>query len=134
MDILTFNGSGSPSHSTTLHQQEDLAALGDLLMCVALQSPLATKPENFHASMEALATHYSPELHHILQYLVHSGSKGPPHNIVDVLPMIGGRVYASLERAHLHQDRLEAELGKELQNGRLFRLLAKLGTITDRPE
>lgn len=68
------------------------------------------------------------------RYLVHSGSKGPPHNIVDVLPMIGGRVYASLERAHLHQDRLEAELGKELQNGRLFRLLAKLGTITDRPE
>ena len=70
----------------------------------------------------------------VCRYLIHSGSKGPPHNIVDVLPMIGGRVYTSLERAHLHQDRLEAELGKEIQNGRLFRLLAKLGTIIDRPE
>ena len=95
MDILTFNGSGISSHSTTLHQvppttasfngtisvprlfwshygvcsyqQEDLAALGELLMCVALQSPLATKPENFLGSMEALAAHYSPEIHHILQ-------------------------------------------------------------------
>ncbi len=54
--------------------------------------------------------------------------------MLDVLPMIGGRVYSSLERAHHHQDLLEEELTKELENGRLFRLLAKLGVITERPE
>ncbi len=31
-------------------------------------------------------------------------------------------------------DILEAELSKELENGRLFRLLAKLGFINERPE
>jgi PAB-dependent poly(A)-specific ribonuclease subunit 3 len=48
--------------------------------------------------------------------------------------MIGGRVYHCLEQAQLQRDWLEAELSKELENGRLFRLLAKLGTITERPE
>lgn len=48
--------------------------------------------------------------------------------------MIGGRVYHSLEQAQLHRDWLETQLSKELENGRLFRLLAKLGTITERPE
>ena len=48
--------------------------------------------------------------------------------------MIGSRVYTSLERSHLQQDFLEEEMTKELENGRLFRLLAKLGVINERPE
>ncbi len=48
--------------------------------------------------------------------------------------MVGGRVYSSLETSQLQQDYLEGELSKELQNGRLFRLLAKLGTVNERPE
>lgn len=48
--------------------------------------------------------------------------------------MIGGRVYHCLERVQLHRDWLEAELSKEVENGRLFRLLAKIGTVTERPE
>ena len=39
-----------------------------------------------------------------------------------------------MERVQLQRDWLEAELSKEVENGRLFRLLAKLGTITERPE
>jgi PAB-dependent poly(A)-specific ribonuclease subunit 3 len=68
------------------------------------------------------------------RYCLRSGSEGPPHSIVEVLSMIGGRVYHCLEQAQLQRDWLEAELSKELENGRLFRLLAKLGTITERPE
>ena len=68
------------------------------------------------------------------RYLLQSGSKGPPHSVVDVLPMVGGRVYTSLERSHNQQDFLEAQLAREVENGRMFRLLAKLGVITERPE
>ena len=68
------------------------------------------------------------------RYLLQSGSKGPPHSVVDVLPMVGGRVYTSLERSHNRQDFLEDQLAREVENGRLFRLLAKLGVITERPE
>ena len=70
----------------------------------------------------------------LCRYLLQSGSKGPPNSIMDIMPMIGGRVYSSLERSHLMLDVYEGELVKELQNGRLFKLLAKLGTITERPE
>lgn len=71
---------------------------------------------------------------YLYRYFLQSGSEGPPHNIVEVLSMIGGRVYHCLERVQLHRDWLEAELSKEVENGRLFRLLAKLGTVTERPE
>jgi PAB-dependent poly(A)-specific ribonuclease subunit 3 len=133
MDILTFDSTSTPV-DPTLQQQQDLVGIGQLLVGVALQSPTATQPENFHQSLEYLTSHFSPDLHHIVQYCLRSGSEGPPHSIVEVLSMIGGRVYHCLEQAQLQRDWLEAELSKELENGRLFRLLAKLGTITERPE
>ena len=61
-----YDGSGI-SPSLALHQQHDLVAAGELLLCVALQSSMAAQPENFHHSMETLATQYSPDLHHIVQ-------------------------------------------------------------------
>ena len=48
--------------------------------------------------------------------------------------MMGAQVHCLLERSLLHEDLLEMELSKELQNGRLFRILSKLGTINERPE
>ncbi|XP_064400675.1 PAN2-PAN3 deadenylation complex subunit pan3-like [Halichondria panicea] len=131
MDIVSTTANTLP---TPIQQQGDLVATGEALLCVALQSASAAKQEFFPASMEILATSYSPDLQHIIQYLLQSGSKGPPHNVVEVLPMVGGRVYSSLETSQLQQDYLEGELSKELQNGRLFRLLAKLGTVNERPE
>uniref|UniRef100_A0A914RIV7 Pan3 pseudokinase domain-containing protein n=1 Tax=Parascaris equorum TaxID=6256 RepID=A0A914RIV7_PAREQ len=49
------------------------------------------------------------------------------------MPMIGARFYAQLELAQMKNDLLENELSKELENGRLFRLLCKLNTIIERP-
>lgn len=50
------------------------------------------------------------------------------------MPMIGARFYAQLETTQMKNDLLENELSKELENGRLFRLLCKLNTITERAE
>lgn len=55
------------------------------------------------------------------------------HSIVELLPTISSHSLSCLEQALGQQALLEAELGKEMQNGRLFRLLAKLGFINDRP-
>lgn len=57
-----------------------------------------------------------------------------PHSINEVMPMIGARFYAQLETTQMKNDLLENELSKELENGRLFRLLCKLNTITERAE
>lgn len=55
-------------------------------------------------------------------------------SINEVMPMIGARFYAQLELAQMKNDLLENELSKELENGRLFRLLCKLNTIIERPQ
>lgn len=50
------------------------------------------------------------------------------------MPMIGARFYTQLDAVQLRSDSLESELSKELENGRLFRLLVKLATINERPD
>lgn len=50
------------------------------------------------------------------------------------MPMIGARFFSQLEAATLHADILEDQLSRELDNGRLFRLLGRLGTVVDRTE
>jgi PAB-dependent poly(A)-specific ribonuclease subunit 3 len=48
------------------------------------------------------------------------------------MPKIGARFYTHLELLENQSDVIENELLKEMDNGRLFRLLVKLGTINER--
>lgn len=48
--------------------------------------------------------------------------------------MIGARFYTQLDTIQSRTDILENEVSKEMENGRLFRLMVKLGTINERPE
>lgn len=50
------------------------------------------------------------------------------------MPMIGARFYTQLDTIQSKVDLLENEVSKEMENGRLFRLMVKLGTINERPE
>ncbi len=63
MDILALSAQAQPSVS----QQDDLVAVGQLLLSVTLQSPMAAIPNNYRQSLDTLASHYSPDLHHITQ-------------------------------------------------------------------
>ncbi|XP_042900388.1 PAN2-PAN3 deadenylation complex subunit pan3 isoform X3 [Parasteatoda tepidariorum] len=66
------------------------------------------------------------------RYLLHNQAR--PRSINDIMPMIGARFYTQLDAAQMRSDVIENELSKEVQNGRLFRILVKLGTITERAE
>lgn len=50
------------------------------------------------------------------------------------MPMIGARFYTQLDILQIRSDLMENEISKEMENGRLFRLLVKLSTINERPE
>lgn len=50
------------------------------------------------------------------------------------MPMIGARFYVQLDALQTQCDVHEDELAKEMENGRLYRLLVKLGYINERPE
>jgi PAB-dependent poly(A)-specific ribonuclease subunit 3 len=46
--------------------------------------------------------------------------------------MIGARFYSQVDALQCKMDMVENDLCKELQNGRLFRLLSMLSTVCDR--
>lgn len=48
--------------------------------------------------------------------------------------MIGARFYTQLDALQSQCDMQEDELSKEMENGRLYRILVKLGCINERPE
>ena len=50
------------------------------------------------------------------------------------MPMIGTRLFNHIDTTQLNTDAMEGELSKELENGRLFRLMCKLATVNERPE
>lgn len=50
------------------------------------------------------------------------------------MPMIGARFYNQLDAANARAELLENCLAKELENGRLFRLIVKLCSIVERHE
>lgn len=63
-----------------------------------------------------------------------NASNGRVKQITDAIPFIGHRFYTSLDNAYTRGDVMENELSKEIENGRLFRLICKLNIVLDRQE
>jgi len=55
-------------------------------------------------------------------------------SVTDLMPMIGARFYTQLDALQSQIDMQEDELAKEMENGRLYRILVKLNSINERPE
>ncbi|CAO3589713.1 unnamed protein product [Absidia cylindrospora] len=126
MDVLQYDDGPNVAH----FQQEDLLSFGKLvvaLACNSLQS-LHDLPQSF----EFIARHYSPDLKNLVLFLL--GKPQPTKSIDEVITSIGPRILHEINCSQFYTDALESELGKELENGRLVRLLSKLGFINERPE
>ncbi|KAH0955941.1 hypothetical protein HN011_007940 [Eciton burchellii] len=131
-DVVTLDGNTTNQLSLIAHyQQEDLVALGKLVLALACRSLIAVHRDNMSASIELITRSYSTDLRNLILYLL---SNQPRKSVTDLMPMIGARFYTQLDAAQLRLDVLENELAKELENGRLFKLLVKLATINERPE
>lgn len=135
-------------------QHEDIVLMGKLMLRLA--APVADA--SFAATQKALedvASNYSDEFHSVLLRLLGliTRSQGtttategtslsssreinqPQYPTLDEIQhMLATRAFAHLEKTYHFADALEGELCKELDNGRLFRLMVKLGFINERPE
>ncbi|XP_070554519.1 PAN2-PAN3 deadenylation complex subunit pan3-like [Ptychodera flava] len=132
-DVLTFdNQQSNPLAMMPHYQQEDLVSLGKVVLALACHSVLGIQRENIQSSMELVAMNYSEDLKNLILYLLTNQNR--LRSVNDVMPMIGARFYTQLDAAQARSDIIEEDLAKEVQNGRLFRLLAKLNTICERPE
>ncbi|KAF8603249.1 hypothetical protein BDV93DRAFT_523330 [Ceratobasidium sp. AG-I] len=155
MDIMVYDGQSTPD----AYFQEDLLSLGSLLLQLccgtssSTSSPLQPAPAQSPSSgrngrsgsggqaggqgqgqqgpAQALAR-FSPLLRQAVIWLVTPGvGKSIEHLFKEISPAIIG---AEMDAMLQHADSLESELSRELENGRLVRLLCKFGFINERPE
>ncbi|XP_053312367.1 PAN2-PAN3 deadenylation complex subunit PAN3 isoform X2 [Spea bombifrons] len=131
-DVLTYDGSQNPVALIPQYQQADLISLGKVVLALACNSLAGIQRENLQKAMELVTINYSSDLKNLILYLLTDQNR--LRSVNDIMPMIGARFYTQLDSAQMRNDVIEEDLAKEVQNGRLFRLLAKLGTINERPE
>jgi len=125
----------SPHQMAEDMQLEDLRDLG-CLICSLASSSICTKTDNnsLTKGMEYVKQFYSPELSEIVAYLFAPTHDGLPISIDGFLRMLWSRGLDEMTKVFNHNDLLEECLSRELENGRLVRLMVKLGFINERPE
>lgn len=129
-DVLTTQTSSASQPNIAQLQQQDLTAFGKLVLALACNSLTAAQPDQMKFSMEIIARTYSVDLQNLIMCML--GQR--LHSINDIMPMIGARFYVQLDQAQMYCDVLDHELSKEVECGRLFRLMCKLGSVNERPE
>jgi len=126
-DVLGFQPQ-APADALLMQQRDDLAAVGRLLLCVACNNVAAG--QTAEASLGTMRRSYSAELLAFITRLVAPERLG----IDEVVTALAPRFADELGSALNHADLLEAALMRELENGRLVRLLCKLNAVNERPE
>ncbi|POY71562.1 putative Glyceraldehyde-3-phosphate dehydrogenase (phosphorylating) [Rhodotorula taiwanensis] len=126
LDCLTWDG----GQAIPAHQQDDLLAFGKLIIALACGSTQAV--HNLPKSVDHISRMYSPDLKNVVLYLL--SKPGPRKTLEEVLALMGPRIVDELNSSLVAEDTLEHELMRELENGRLVRLLTKFGFINERPE
>ena len=121
-------------------QQEDFFHLGRLILGIATNTPPRNIQDNW-ASLDQLGRIYSQDLKDRISWLLSPpppASNGVPSvqpKTVEVLLTDLAQHTTDLLDASLNmQDEISSYLSRELENGRHFRLAAKLGVINERPE
>ena len=129
----TNQGGGGPQNqnqNVAGYQQEDLLSFGKLIISLACGSISAV--HNLPKSVDHISRMYSPDLKNVVLYLL--SKPGPRKTIEEVMTLMSTRVVDELNSSLVAQDTVERELMRELENGRLVRLLCKFGFINERPE
>ncbi|XP_065359012.1 PAN2-PAN3 deadenylation complex subunit PAN3 isoform X3 [Calliphora vicina] len=131
-DIAQFDPNATnPLAVVSMHQQEDLTALGRLVLALACRCLQSVQRDNVQSSIEMVSRHYSSDLRNFIVYLFTTTQR---RSVTDLMPMIGARFYTQLDALQAQCDMQEDELAKEMENGRLYRILVKLNCINERPD
>ncbi|CAF0726742.1 unnamed protein product [Didymodactylos carnosus] len=132
-DILDVGTTGQTHSSLVQHQQNDLQDFGRLVLMLACNSIVGAQKEHLQTSLDIVHRNYSLDLKNLIIHFLSLNNR-PMKNINDVMPMIGARFYAQIDSLYVRGDIVENELSKEIDCGRLFRLICKLDALLERPE
>ncbi|OAA60084.1 PAB-dependent poly(A)-specific ribonuclease subunit PAN3 [Cordyceps fumosorosea ARSEF 2679] len=114
-------------------QQDDFVQFGRTMLCLATGT-LPAHLNNITTSLEQMSRTYSAELRDTLIWLF-TPAQTPAHKTIDeFIRGVAGHIVTTLDQSQHQADELNTELYRELENGRVVRLLLKLGTINERQE
>jgi PAB-dependent poly(A)-specific ribonuclease subunit 3 len=113
-------------------QQEDIILFGRLILSVATNN--LSPNINLTTALEALSRTYTIELRETITWLLTKAQPPETKSINDFILGISTHIMSAFDSSLHAMDTQTSELTRELENGRLVRLLAKLGTINERQE
>ncbi|EMR11008.1 hypothetical protein PNEG_00609 [Pneumocystis murina B123] len=125
MDVIV---SGFRKNNEQL-QNHDFILLGQLMLTLACNS--LTSVQNMKESFDYIIQHYSKDFQDIIYYLLKNTESKSAERLV---ALISTHIIDAFNSSLCYNDTLESELCRELENGRLVRLLCKFGFINERPE
>ncbi|KAI5302444.1 Protoheme IX farnesyltransferase, mitochondrial [Ascosphaera pollenicola] len=115
-------------------QNQDLISFGHLIVTLGANSQAYIN--NPTKAMEHFARAYTPQLKTSIWWLLGllQPDPGQERSIGTFIKGISNQLISTFDSALHLDDQLTTDLSRELENGRLFRLMAKLNFITERPE
>ena len=112
-------------------QRKDLVNFG--LVILSVGSGTADAGANFARSMDLFKRFFKPELQNAVVWL-YSAMQNQEKTIDQFVTLIANQMITAFNGALHNDDILHSELSREVENARLFRLMAKLNFINERPE
>lgn len=129
MDVVNHN----TEHTIDDLQCLDLYQLGQLIVSIATNNSSAS--HGFTKAFDNFSRSYSARLRDRVSWLLNHQHPQNNNEGIDVfIASIAPDIISHLDSAFHHSDRLETNLGRELENSRIARLMVKLNFLNERPE
>ncbi|KAF9890373.1 PAB-dependent poly(A)-specific ribonuclease subunit 3 [Aspergillus nanangensis] len=128
MDVVQFD----TQRSVADLQRQDLVNFGQLIVTLGANSPSVM--HNATKAMEHFTRAYSPQMKNSVFWLLNGLQKDQDRTIDVFINGISSQLMSTFDSALHMDDQLTSDLSRELENGRLVRLMTKLNFINERPE
>ncbi|KAJ6191144.1 hypothetical protein N7519_001165 [Penicillium mononematosum] len=128
LDVVQFDNQRTVSDL----QRQDLVNFGQLIVTLGANTP--TVAHNPTKAMEHFTRAYSSQLKNSVFWLLNGLQKDQERTIDTFITGISSQLMSTFDSALHLDDQLNSDLARELENGRIARLLSKLGFINERPE
>ena len=114
-------------------QQEDFIQFGRTILGLATNT-LPAHLTNLKLSLDQLTAAYSVELRDTVVWLLTPQQAPAQKGIEEFVRGIATHIVATMDQSLHRADELNSELFRELENGRIARLMMKLGVVNERQE
>lgn len=128
MDVVQFDR----QRSVTDLQHQDLVSFGQLIITLGANAPSVM--HNPAKAMEHFTRAYSPQMKNSVFWLLNGLQKDQERNIDIFITGISSQLMSTFDSALHLDDQLTSDVSRELENGRLVRLMTKLNFVNERPE